>query len=159
MISTIITFLIADSELQPNSDAIKSYTANFVKFCGPLNLTYSFQNASLNGGGFCTLTLVSFICMVYYNKLTSFRSKSMNSIMIQENGKGGFKGMAAKILLVLLLAGVSLIPILTLNLENTGSAIIILFTNVIIPLAFAGYFLIGGPYDYLVQNLFKIMNI
>ena len=58
--------------------------------------------------------------------------------------------MLVKILLVALLAAVLVIPAATLKLEKVGSAIIILFTNVIIPLAFAGYLLLGGPYDFIV---------
>jgi len=42
VLSSIVTFLLIDEKLGPDSDLIKLYTANFEKECGPLNLTYSF---------------------------------------------------------------------------------------------------------------------
>jgi len=58
--------------------------------------------------------------------------------------------MFIKILFVAVLGAILVIPAATLKLENVGSAIVILFTNVILPLAFAGYVLLGGPYDFIV---------
>jgi len=42
VLSSIVTFLLIDEKLGPDSELIKLYTANFEKECGPLNLTYSF---------------------------------------------------------------------------------------------------------------------
>ena len=67
--------------------------------------------------------------------------------------------MLIKILLVAVLGAILVIPAATLKLGTVGSAIIILFTNVIIPLAVAGYLLLGGPYDLVVSKLFERMNI
>jgi hypothetical protein len=90
---------------------------------------------------------------VYRSKFTCC-GKSHPVIKISESGRGGCKGVLVKILLVSVLGAILVIPAATLKLGSVGSAIIILFTNVVIPLAVAGFLLLGGPFDFVVFKLF-----
>lgn len=45
------------------------------------------------------------------------------------------------------------IPILTIKLSMVGNAIIILFVDVILPLALGAFFIAGGPYDIIMKKL------
>ena len=96
--------------------------------------------------------MVSYICTMYRSKLLCCL-KEPSLITIQDGAtmtEPGWKGPAIRLLLLALLGAILAIPALTIKIEYVGSAIIILFTNVIVPVAIGAYVLTGGIYDAII---------
>ena len=66
---SIITFVVINNRLTPDSAEIIEWVANYNKDCGELDMTYSLQNACLNGCAYVTFPVFAYICTIYRNRL------------------------------------------------------------------------------------------
>lgn len=108
-----------------------------------LEMTNSLQNASLNGCGYIVLPTMSLVAYLNRRKwvgINDHHPKNFLNVLVRIAVFGGPTAFAA-------------IPAIALKKEMVNdSAIIIMFTNYIIPMGAVAWYTVGGPYDYLVTK-------
>lgn len=73
---SIIVFRMVDARLTPDSTEIKLWKQNYSDGgCGTLDMTYSLQNACLNGCAYLTFGVILYICTLNRNNLISYMLK------------------------------------------------------------------------------------
>lgn len=79
-VASILTFQYQDARLTPTSKELTTWVANYNKRCGQLDMTYSLQNACLNGCAYFTLPVVFYITTLYRSRILPYLVKNHEEI-------------------------------------------------------------------------------
>jgi hypothetical protein len=141
----IVTFLMVDKKLSPDSSDVIEWKSNYKEGCGKdLDMTYALQNGCLNGVAYATVPVACYL--VYLNK-----NKESN-VQAQE-GSTSIRGYFARLLVFASVCCLCAVPAMLITLETVGSPILVMVICIMIPSVLASYLLVGGPYDYIVSRL------
>lgn len=144
---SIVTFVIIDNRLRPDSEQVITWKKNFKQGCHKeLEMTYSLQNGSINGCGYMAVFTASYIAYIYRMQTIPVCEGPIHETSTM---KGVLIGLH-RLVLIVLSCGLLAIPTVLLKVNQVGSAIIILFTNVLIPLSVACIMVQAGPVDYII---------
>ena len=114
-------------------------------------MTYALQNACLNSCGYLTIPMVIYICTMY-------RQKSCIKSKIQDSQTLGPKYILAGFLRILTSAVLAIpfsLPAVLIKIEYVKNPIIIMFTNIILPIIGITTVYFWGPYDYIAGALIE----
>jgi hypothetical protein len=156
--AALVSFNIVSSMMGPESAQLKSILKNWDdsrcgKTLGPLDMTDALYNGNLNGCGTPLYLAFFYIFLV-------FRCTQSTPIQDGTNMPFGsaFKYFMLSLLKLTLYKGMLVLVywhVDYVKIDDVGSPIAIMFTNVTIPgIVFAG-FLVLGPYDFLVASCHK----
>ena len=118
-------------------------------------MTYALQNACLNACAYLTMPVSMYVCLLLRDKLVPlFSGKEL--IPIQDYYAITSKNLVLTRIIVLTVIAVPLIiPALLIKVENVGSPIVIMFTNIAVPLGIGAFVIIGGLYEVLIDKFAK----
>lgn len=82
MAASIVTFKIIDAKYTPESPTVQAWIKNFSTRCGKLDLTYSLQNASLNGCAYVVLPVFMYIFTLYRNRILGLFKRNPELVLL-----------------------------------------------------------------------------
>lgn len=135
--------------MSPDSEKVKKWIDNYEKGCNgkKLDMTYALQNASLNGCGLQVIFTACYLSFVY-------RSSSVQVVEGPIDNRSCLRTIllgTLRIIIIVVSCGILTIPALLIKVKEVESAIIVLFTNILIPCAIASWLIMGGPVEWLID--------
>ena len=153
---SVVTFVKINKQNSPDKPHVQKWLENYKKGCGKsLDMTYALQNASLNGCGYLTVWTVSYISYLYrYQTCDAFKSVPIAEGNIKKKDNCSKCKIAFfRLFLTALSVAFTALPAIFIKVKMVKSPIVVLFTNIIVPLAVAFFLIMGGPVDYFIYHM------
>lgn len=155
--ASIVTFEIINAKLKPESETVQAWIKNYSTSCGKMDLTYSLQNASLNGCAFIVLPVFMYVFTLYRNRIFGLCHRNPELVQLQDfNTYGDLQGklIFIRVFVAFLMCLPLTLPAAFLRVDMVQSPVFIMFSNVFIPGTIMSGLLVLGPYDLLVNKIY-----